>query len=41
VEERAASYAALSLVERALHSWQKFKPERVDQTLTLLEAAGL
>jgi aminoglycoside phosphotransferase (APT) family kinase protein len=41
LEDRARSYAALSLVQRGLHSWQKFKPERVGQVMRLLEQSEL
>ena len=37
LEERTASYEALSLLSRAVHSWYKFKPERLQASLTLLD----
>lgn len=37
LEERTASYEALSLLSRAVHSWYKFKPERLHASLTLLD----
>jgi hypothetical protein len=36
--QRVTLYGALSLLRRALRSWQKFKPDRLATALQLLEA---
>ena len=37
LHHRVSVYKAISLLRRALRSWQKFKPDRIDGALTLLE----
>ncbi len=37
LRDRVAVYEILSLLGRAVHSWQKFKPQRLALTITLLE----
>jgi hypothetical protein len=37
LHRRVSVYKAISLLRRAVRSWQKFKPDRIDGALTLLE----
>jgi hypothetical protein len=37
LRERAQAYEVVSLLRRALRSWQKFKPGRLQNALALLE----
>ncbi len=41
IVSRANAYAILCMVQRAVHSWQKFKRDRLVQVMAYLEAAEL